>query len=106
MRYPLVFRFFGLKSLRTSLGDWRRRGDLFSQARAILHIVHAMEMRTILDLFFAMRFAEQPSSLETLVKWIHCGQWPAKTKLGGAGWRLFTGLYTDWVGTSHTVELH
>ncbi len=37
---------------------------------------------------------------------IHCGQRPAKTKLGGAGWRLITGLYTDWGGTSHTVELH
>src|SRR5258706_4594433 len=72
LRYPLVFRFFGLKSLRTSLGDWRRRGDLFSPARAILHIMHAMEMQTILDLFFTMRFAEQPSSLETLAKWIVC----------------------------------
>ena len=39
-------------------------------------------------------------------EYTHCGQRPAKTKPGGAGWRLFTGLYADWGGTSHTVELH
>ena len=73
LRSPLVFRFFGLKSLRTSITNpWRLEALKGASLKQEPFYISFMQWRceSILDLFFNMTFVEQLSSFETLAKWI------------------------------------